>query len=161
MSVSPDQREFLRHILATIAYRGGKAVRDAPAGFESFKISPTSRTPVQILAHIGDLLDWFISMADGTRKWQVATPLPWDGEVDRFFSCLDRAEQFLASNAEILTTAEKLFQGPFADTLSHIGQIAMLRRAFGAPVRGENYYKAEISAGRVGKEQAKPRVEFD
>jgi hypothetical protein len=30
----------------------------------------------------------------------------------------------------------------------------------GAPVKGENYYKAEVTVGRVGEDQAKPKLEF-
>ena len=54
-----------------------------------------------------------------------------------------------------------MFQGPIADALTHIGQIGMMRRMAGAPVRGENYFKADIAAGRVGAEQSAPRFEFD
>lgn len=37
----------------------------------------------------------------------------------------------------------------------------MLRRLAGAPVREENYFKADIAAGRVGREQGAARVELD
>jgi hypothetical protein len=161
MDVSADQREFLRHTVATLAYRGAKAVRDAPPEFASFKVSETSRQPVQILAHIGDLLAWFISMADGSRKWSNSTPLSWNDEVARFFARLSEVERFLASDAPIMISAEQLFQGPIADAHTHHGQINLLRRASGAPVRAENYLKADIASGRVGAEQAKPKVEFD
>ena len=161
MDVSKDQREFLRHTVATLAYRGGKAVRDAPAGFESFRLSDSARTPAQILAHIGDLLAWFVSMAGGTRQWHDSKPLPWKEEVARFFAQLAEVERFLASDAAMQTSAEKLFQGPVADALTHVGQLTMLRRAHGVPIRAENYLKADIEAGRVGEEQAKPKFEFD
>jgi hypothetical protein len=156
-----DKRELLRHTLATLAYRGAKAVRDAPAEFEAFKASPSSRTPVQILAHIGDLMAWGRSMADGSRQWHNSTPLPWAQEVERFFARMEDFESYLASDAPLEATAEKLFQGPLADALAHVGQLTFLRRLSGAPVRGENYYKADIASGRVGAEQAKPKLEFD
>ena len=38
-------RAFLRHTLATLAYRGGKSTRGADTGFATFLPSPTSRTP--------------------------------------------------------------------------------------------------------------------
>lgn len=155
------RRELLRHTLATVAYRGAKPLRDAPPDFASFKISETSRTPVQILAHIGDLMAWGRSMADGSKKWSDSAPLAWSEEVDRFFSRLRAFDDLLASDAPLQSTTEQLFQGPVADALQHIGQLTMLRRAFGSPIRGENYFKANIEAGRVGPEQPKPRVEFD
>lgn len=154
-------RAMLRHALATLAYRGGKAVRGAPPGFETFQAGPDSRTAGQILAHIGDLMDWAIPLADGRHLWREAPPSPWPQEVERFFAALRALDERLASAAPLGTTAERLFQGPIADAFTHVGQIALLRRLAGAAVRGENYYKATIEAGRVGAEQAAPKVEFD
>lgn len=159
--MSDEKRELLRHALATLAYRAAKALRDAPPEFASFKVSETSRTPAQILAHIGDLMMWGRRLADGTRKWEDSVPLAWTDEVARMFERIGEFETFLASGEPLQATAEKLFQGPVADALTHVGQIMLLRRAFGAPVRGENYYKADIAAGRVGADQAKPKLEFD
>jgi hypothetical protein len=155
-----DARLLLRHTLATVAYRGRKAVSEAPAEFAEFHVAATSRTPGQILAHISDLFDWALSLADGQHSWQDSTPLPWEQEVARFFDGLRKFDQRLASEAPLECLPEKLFQGPVADALTHIGQIAMLRRLAGAPVRAENYFKADISAGRVGPDQSRPRVEF-
>lgn len=154
-------RELLRHAVATVAYRGGKAVRGAPPGFESFRVAPSSRTPGEILAHIGDLFDWALSLAQGINAFKESPPGPWDADVARFFESLQRFDAVLASDAPLGRPAEKLFQGPVADALTHVGQIAMLRRMAGAPIRGENYFQADISAGRLGADQAAPRKEFD
>ena len=159
---TPDtKREMLRHTVATLAYRGGKAVRGAPEGFESFSAGEGLRTPGRILAHVGDLLDWGLSMARGEQRWNDSAPLAWDEEVARFFKGLAALDAYLASDAPLAVPAEGLFQGPVADALTHVGQIALLRRMAGAAVRGENYFRAEIVAGRVGTEQAAPRREFD
>jgi len=160
-SVADAKRQMLRHTVATIAYRGGKAVRNAPQGFATFGIGETTRTPEKILAHLGDLFDWALSLAQGKHVWRNSTPLPWDQEVERFFLTLKKFDDYLASDASLEFPAEKLFQGPIADALTHVGQIAMLRRLAGAPVRGENYFKAEIITGRVGAEQSPARIEFD
>ena len=154
-------REFLRHIVATIAYRGGKAVRDANPDFAMLQISSTSRTPAQILAHVGDLFDWALTMVKGKQEWHDSVPLPWDREVERFFATVARFDEYLASDEPLAIDAGKLFQGPLADALTHIGQITMLRRAGGAPIKGENYSKATIEVGRVGREQVPPKREFD
>jgi hypothetical protein len=77
--------DLLRHTLATVAYRGGKALRGAPAEFADYRSAPEGRTPVEILAHIGDLFDWALKLADGKHEWHNASPLPWDHEVARFF----------------------------------------------------------------------------
>jgi len=149
---------LLRHTVATLAYRGAKAVRSAPQEFSAF--AGAGRTPVQILAHIGDLLDWALSMANGSQQWHDSKPLPWDQEVARFFASLKNFDDYLASSEPLRTPAEKLFQGPIADALTHVGQLAMLRRLAGSPIGGENYYAADIVTGRVGAEQASPKRTF-
>ena len=154
-------REMLRHALATLAYRGGKAVRGAPDRFGDFKTEAAIRTPGQVLAHIGDLLDWSIELADGRHVWHDSPPQSWPEEVARFFQALARLDARLASDAPLGFTERQLLQGPIADALTHVGQITMLRRMFGSPVRGENYLKADIVAGRVGPEQSAPGREFD
>lgn len=159
-SNSDPKRELLRHSLATLAYRGGKAVRHAPEGFAMFQANQGVRTPAQILTHIGDLMDWGLSMANGKREWQDSKALPWEKEVERFFTALKKFDDFLASGEPMQASQEKLFQGPIADALTHVGQIAILRRLAGDPVKGENYYKADIVTGRVGTEQAEPKLEF-
>lgn len=160
-SPAPAARELLRHTVATVAYRAGKAVRHAPPAFAGYRCGPTSRTPAQILAHMGDLYDWALWMARGRHEWHDSTPLPWDDEVARFFAALAAFDAYLAGSEPLGRPAEMLFQGPVADSLAHIGQLTMLRRLAGSPVRAENYAKAEITTGRVGAEQAAPRVEFD
>jgi hypothetical protein len=162
MSAEKDPHVLmLRHTVATVAYRGGKVIRGAPQSFAGFRVSESSRTPVEILAHIGDLFDWALSMAQGRQEWHSSAPLPWDEEGQRFHRTLGAFDGYLSSGLPIGCPVEKLFQGPVADALTHVGQIAMLRRAAGAPIRGENYFKAEIAAGRVGADQATPRMEFD
>src|SRR3954462_3755843 len=160
-TASDEQRAFLRHTLATIAYRGGKAVRGAPDTFAAFCAAPTSRTPVQIVAHLGDLFEWALSIAQGSERWNDSEPLVWDREVARFFDTLQRLDAHLASDAAMAAPAERIFQGAIADALTHVGQLTLLRRIAGAPVRGENYYRADIVAGRVGAEQTPARREFD
>ena len=154
-------RAFLRHTVATLAYRGGKALRGAPASFAEFRPGEGTRTPGQILAHVGDLLDWALSLARGGRAWKDSPPLSWEDGTARFFEALGRFDTLLASQEPLGSSPEKLFQGPIADALAHVGQIAMLRRLAAAPIRGENYFKADIAAGRVGTDQAPPRLEFD
>ena len=159
-SSSDSARELLRHTVATLAYRAGKALRDAPPSFATFAVSPGSRTPEQIVAHMGDLFDWALSMAQGAQKWHDSAPQSWDAECQRFFRALEAFDEYLAGEEPLGTTVERLFQGPVADALTHTGQIGMLRRMAGAPVRGENYARADIARGRVGAEQAAPKAEF-
>jgi len=158
--MSPE-RLFLRHAVATLAYRAGKALRGAPATFADFTLAAGTRTPARILAHMGDLLDWALYLARGEQSWHDSIPQPWDREVARFFAALDAFDAYLASEEPLGWSAERLFQGPIADALTHTGQLTMLRRLAGAPVRGENYARATISAGTVGISQVSPTYEFD
>jgi len=156
-----EKREFLRHCLATLAYRGAKVLRDVPADFGEFRVGPTSRTPNQILAHLGDLIDWAWYLAKGQRGGRNTEPIAWDAGVDRFFQMLKQLDDYLHSDEALACSEERLFQAPIADALTHVGQLAMMRRLAGGAVRGENYFKAEIEAGRVGQEQRAAVAEFD
>ena len=161
MNDQDPKREMLRHTLATLAYRGAKAVRGASDSFASYGEPETKRTPARILAHIGDLLDWALSIAKGDEAWNNSDPLPWPEEVARFHQALESFDSYLASDGPLAASCERLFQGPIADALTHVGQIAMLRRMAAEPIKGENYSRAKIEGGRVGAEQEAPKREFD
>ena len=155
-----EARALLRHTVATVAYRGGKAVRGAPASFAGYSGDGSARTALAILAHLGDLYDWALTQAKGAEAWHDSTPLAWDAEVERFFAALERFDAYLASGAPLAAPPGQLFQGAIADSLTHIGQLAILRRMSGARMKSENYSRAEIVAGRVGNEQTAPKREF-
>src|SRR5262245_25740114 len=158
-----ETRRFLRHANATLAYRGAKALRGAPPAFAHFKAGPTTRTPLEILAHIGDLLEVSAARLRGPAKWDPKPPDTWERQVARFHAALAAIDEALASDAPIEIALDRWYQGPFADALTHVGQLTMLRRLSGAPMKGEAYFYADIQAGRVGPDQAKPddKYEFD
>ena len=156
-----NTRAVLRHFTATLAYRAAKALRDVPPGFANFSGGPTMRAPVLIVAHLADLMAWGVKMAEGEYLWRPQGTNDWDTEVRRFFDGLADLDRILASDAPLGQPAELLIQGPLADALTHVGQIAMLRGAAGIPVRPESYARAEIVVGRVGADQAPPGREFD
>lgn len=155
-----ENHTWLRHTLATLAYRGAKTVRGAPAQFGDFSAGESTRTPRQILAHIGDLLDWALSLANGKETWHNSEPAAWDAEVARFHHAMAALDARLSAAEPPAAAGEKLFQGPIADAFTHIGQIALLRRLAGAPIKGENYARAQIQLGAVGPEQAASAREF-
>ena len=162
MKKKPDPEiEFLRHTLATLAYRAEKTLRGAPAEFAALRVAAGTRSPAGILAHMGDLMDWALWLAKGKHVWRDSPPGVWEADVDRFFASVQALDAFLVSGVAPGAPAGRLFQGPVADALTHVGQLALLRRAAGAPVRGENYFRAEIVPGRAGADQSGRRVEFD
>ena len=152
--------QLLRHMIATLAYRAAKVLRDAPAEFGATAFHAATRRPVQIVGHLGDLMAWGASLARGESVWKGAGGDDWDAEVRRFFDGLAELDRAVASGLPD-GAAEKLIQGPIADSLTHVGQLAMLRGMAGAPIRPESYARAEIVPGRVGLEQAAPGKEFD
>jgi hypothetical protein len=156
-----NSRAFLRYTLATLAYRGAKAIRNAGPKFADYSCAETSRTPAKILAHISDLMDWALAISEGRPAFHESTSLPWEKECERFFAAVKKLDDYLASDKPLEVSPEKLFQGPIADALTHVGQIAMLRRMAGVPLKGESYFAAEITVGRVGADQAAARKEFD
>jgi hypothetical protein len=143
-------KDLFRHTLAALSYRGGKAFRGAPENFSDFRIGPDGRTAGKILAHIGDLLDWALIMAKDKHVWHESAPQTWDRDVERFFTALRAFDDFIASDAPLQAPLDKLFQGPVADALTHVGQIAMLRRLAEAPLKAENYFNADIAIGAIG-----------
>ena len=150
----------LRHTLATLAYRAAKVLRDTPPEFSSFNAGGGTRSPGEILSHLCDLLDSALSQAQGSEKWNNTEPRSWKEDTDRFFAALNALDEYLASGAEVHKPAEQLFQGAVADALTHVGQIAILRRLAAAPVRPENYSCARIAMGRTGADQPAPVAEY-
>jgi hypothetical protein len=141
---SESAKDLFRHTLATLAYRGGKAFHGVPDGFSDFRIAAGSRTAGEILAHLGDLLDWALIMAKDKHVWHESAPQTWDRDVERFSTALAAFDAYIASDAPLNASIDRLFQGPVADALTHVGQIAMMRRLAAAPLKGENYFRADI-----------------
>ena len=153
-----EKVELLRHTLATVAYRATRALEGAPEEFGEF--AGAGRRPVEILAHMGDLFDWALTAVRGEMRWHNSTPLEWKAEKQRFFAALTALDAALASNEAMRAPIDRLMQGPVADALTHVGQLAMLRRLAGCPARGENFYAAGIAAGKVNCEQPEPIAPF-
>ena len=152
----PTTRLILRHLLATIAYRAGKAIRDTPHAFGQYRETPDSPSSAEIVAHMGDLMEWVLRLLRGEFKWARATPLPWDQETARFYRALKAVDDELASGAPIRWDPAKVIQGGIADALTHTGQLAMLRRLSGHKMKGESYARADVVIGRVGPDQTPP-----
>jgi hypothetical protein len=173
-------RAVLRHLVATLTYRAAKVLRDAPRDFGGMTFGSSTRTPVLIVAHMADLMGWAVRLARGEYSWKAEGGDDWNTEVARFFDGLATLDRALASDESLRPSTvpraapsevegrgpveqpvEKLIQGPLADALTHVGQLAMLRGMAGAPIRPESYARADVVVGRVGLEQTPARAEFD
>ena len=153
-----EKRELMRHTLAALAYRATRALDGAPDHFAGF--AGAGRMPVQILAHMGDLLDWAFTAAVGKQQWHGTQPSVWKQEKQRFFQSLETLDSYLASDGVNHAPIERLMQGPIADAFTHVGQLAMMRRLSGAPAKGENFYVAAVAIGQVGADQPAPVQPF-
>lgn len=160
MPTAESTRAALRQLAATLAYRAAKVLRDAPTGFGVARFGDTTRQPIKIVAHMADLMTWGVSIARGGYEWKPGGGDDWQTEVDRFFNGLAALDAAIAADG-FAGDINKLIQGPLADALTHVGQLAMLRGMLNAPVRPESYARAVIVAGRVGLDQEAAKAEFD
>ena len=161
VSHADGARTAVRHLAATLAYRAAKVLRDAPSDFAHSTFGDATRRPVRIVAHLADLMEWAVSLAQGGYTWKAGGSNDWGVEVRRFFDGLAELDHLLAADGPFAGSTDRLIQGPLADALTHVGQLAMLRGMAGAPIRPESYARAEIVVGRVGLDQAPPGKEFD
>ena len=145
--MSPDTTRILRHIVATIAYRASRSLRDAPMRFESESLPGGSKTAAELLLHMTNVLSFAIATVTNTERVRYEG-IPWKDEIDRFYSLLGTLDEQLAAGSLIEPEMElKLVQGPLSDTLTHVGQLHAMRRAAGSPIAPANYIKAEIHIG--------------
>jgi hypothetical protein len=158
--MTDPSRQLLRHAVAALAYRAARVCENAPPGFEAVRAGDSTRSAGELLAHMGDLFDWAAKLAGGVREWNPVAPQTWAKDVDRFFAALAKFDAALASDAPLGYSAGQLLQGPVADALTHVGQLAMLRRLAGVPQIGESYFGADIAVGRITKTLPPPAAPF-
>ena len=150
------KREMLRHFLGALAYRTQKAIRDAPSSFAEFEAGNQVRTPKDLLRHMRSVLGYARTKFRGGHYQGDPAPT-WDEEVVQFHQMLEDLSLHLAGDDPLDVEPEQLLQGPFADAMTHAGQLAMLRRLHGAPVPPENFIVADVSAENLTRNQPPPR----
>ena len=143
------EKKLIRHFIATLAYRTTKVIREVPKAYPNLSVGSGIRMPVEILHHMSDVL--LFAYKALVQSDRVEIPLaPWETEVERFYDVLGRLDEAIVSGAEPRELSwEQLLQGPLSDVMTHVGQLAMLRRLAGDPVPGENFSRAEIQIGKV------------
>jgi hypothetical protein len=151
--MSEERSHLLRHYLAALAYRTQNALRGADAPFADFRIGPTSRTPHELVWHMTGLMGYARTFFVG-GTWRPDRLDSFDAEVRRFHELVEELAGWFDSGVEPTgTTFERLLQGPLADAMTHVGQLAMLRRLSGSPVPPENFMKADVRADHLGPDQ--------
>ena len=155
--MSDEKRQLLRHFLAALAYRTQKALRGAPTAFDHFNSGPGVRTPSELLRHMTSVLGYARTFfTGGTYRPEPLNSL--QEEIQRFHETLESLANLLKSSTPMRDgmTEERLLQGPFADAMTHAGQLALLRRLEGTPVPPENFIVANINPERLGPDQSEP-----
>src|SRR5262245_61079035 len=148
-AISSDTTRILRHLVATIAFRASRSLRDVPAALESVRLADGGMTARELVLHMTNVMAFALATVTGTER-QRHDPLDWPQEIDRFYSVLAQVDAKLAEGATMEPEMDlKLVQGPLADTLTHVGQLHAMRRAAGGPVPSTNYIKADVKIGRI------------
>lgn len=143
-----ETRHILRHLLATISFRGGLCLRDTPDGFADFQAGAGVRPPIELVRHMTGLMEFIGRILRGGER--VALPaLPWPQELDRLSEAMAALDGVLATVPLEAASVDAVIQGPTADALTHVGQLATLRRLAGSPIAGANYPRAPIVDGQV------------
>jgi hypothetical protein len=152
-----DEKKLLYHFLATLAYRTQKALRGAPANFGSFQVAEGVRNPSSIVCHMTSVLGYARTFYIGGTYWPESLP-SFQEEIIRFHAILCDLAKYIEMDSPLLggMSEEQLLQGPLSDAMTHVGQLAMLRRLAGSPVAPENFVFAEINPNRLGPDQADP-----
>ena len=151
-----EKREMLKHFLAALAYRTQKAVRDAPSSYASFEAGNCVRTPHDIVEHMDSVLGYARTFFIG-GEYRPTRASEFQTQIRYFHDMLESLLQHLQDGTPMNgTTPERMLQGPFADAMTHAGQLAMLRRLAGSPVPPENFILADVVAGNVGPDQPQP-----
>jgi len=147
---------MLRHFLAAIAYRTQKALRGALPEFASFRPGHNARSPHELITHMDSLMGYACTFFIG-GTYRPPEFVEFKMAVAHFHEKLQDLERHLISGTAFREiTPEKMLQGPFADAMTHVGQLAMLRRLYGGPVPSENFIYAEITPDNLSPDQPQP-----
>lgn len=148
--LSPDTTRILRHMVASIAYRGSRSLRNPPPGFENIRLADDGMTARELVLHMTNVTAFSLAVVTNTERVRYEA-LDWKGEIDRFYALLGELDARLAEGATMEPGMElKLVQGPLSDALTHVGQLNALRRKAGAPIAPTNYIKADVRTGCIG-----------
>lgn len=158
MNAPTPATRTVRHYLAALAYRFHKAVAGAPDGFGDFAAGHGVRTPREIVHHVNGVLGYaeVIARTGEPIGWYEVPHLDWEGQVKLLHGVMGELDAALAAGGADPEQLHRLLQGPLADAMTHVGQIAMLRRMAGSPIPAENFYLADVEVGRVGADQPDP-----
>lgn len=146
MSIEASTRHALRHLVATLFHRFRVAVDGCPDAFGEFTPGDGVRTPCELVRHLTEL-SWLTRRCLGAFEVEAPEPLEWKGEVRRYRQSLIDLDSILQGDTVDPSGVESALHGPIADALTHIGQLALLRRLAGLALPPQRYLSADVRAG--------------
>lgn len=141
--------DMLRHFVATLSFRFTHALSEAPVSFGDFETGNGVRTPKEIVNHMTSVLNYVKAKLSSNERIRPEH-LTWEMEISRFYETLKEIDTLLWETNHEDELLKKCLQGPLADAMTHVGQLATLSRLAGYPVPGMNYIKAGIEMGNIG-----------
>lgn len=143
--------ELLRHLLATIGYRFQAAIEGAPEEYADFDPGHGVRGPRELVGHCVHVLR--IARSSFEPELEPSAPVgdSWNERIALLHLELDLLDRHVDQGTPPQSwTLLQMVQGPLADVLTHIGQLALLRRLQGDPVARQSYLRAPVEARRTG-----------
>ncbi len=131
------------HLLESANYRFQKVVEEADASFSSFSLGHDTRSALEIINHLVNVLanaDAILRETDRV-EWHTYN---WEQGKQQFKFVIQGLQDFLDQNEVEEGMMELMIHGPLSDVFGHIGQLAMMRRVSGKPMNRVNYMKAPV-----------------
>ncbi len=150
--MNDTERQLLKHLLAALVYRFTKSIKDVENEFWNFKVKDGVRTPHQLVVHIINVLGYVKTFFIGGKFRAKMQDV--ENDVNRFYEIIQELDKLISKDELREIHPKKLLQGPLSDSMTHIGQIAMIRRIFGSPIAPENFVFADIESNNLGKNQS-------
>ena len=146
---SGPHTHLLREYLSTLSYRFRHAVDDAPDGFGTFEAGAGVRTPAALVLHMTGLLAWVRDQYEPGVDERLEQ-LPFDQECARFLRAIGELDRIFEVGLEPAPEPgfDRLWRGPLTDVMTHVGQLATLRRLSGDPVSRVRYWQVDMPSVR-------------
>jgi hypothetical protein len=145
-----DEPKLLRHFLAALTYRTGKVLAGAPESFATFEAGRGVRTPGELVHHMSELFAHLLAAFRAEDPTALEPISDLDQAARRLYRLIGETHSLLATHPlRRHGLAERILQGPFADAMTHAGQLALLRRLAGYPVPAEDFFAADIASEQL------------
>ncbi len=144
LNLMNQNSHFIQHFLKVLSYRFEKAIHNAAESYPKHASGHGIRTPLELLGHMNGVLEFAISSLKNQPRRNIPEQ-SWQEQITLYYEKLKELNQLMQENSFDTDTLERILQGPLADAMTHIGQLAMMRRLANSAIAGENYFAADMS----------------